>query len=84
MHLLAYWRWDSDVRDLDAGAGFCFNTSWPPCSCYRGRPRRYGLKGSNGQRRGRCAQACHAAGNARPAAGSPSRRESALLQSPTA
>jgi hypothetical protein len=26
MHLLAYWRWDNYVRDLDAGAGFHFNS----------------------------------------------------------
>jgi hypothetical protein len=29
MHLLAYWRWDNYVRDLDAGAGFCFNSRQP-------------------------------------------------------
>src|SRR4051794_36027812 len=26
MHLLAYWRWDNYVRDLDEGAGFNFNS----------------------------------------------------------
>ena len=26
MDLLAYWRWDNYVRDLDEGAGFHFNS----------------------------------------------------------
>jgi 5-methylcytosine-specific restriction endonuclease McrA len=29
MHLLAYWRWDNYVRDLDEGAGFNFNSKQP-------------------------------------------------------
>lgn len=27
MDLLAYWRWDNYVRDLDEGAGFNFNSN---------------------------------------------------------
>lgn len=29
MHLLAYWRWDNYLRDLDEGAGFNFNSKQP-------------------------------------------------------
>src|SRR5262249_40071060 len=29
MHLLAYWRRDNYVRDLDEGAGFNFNSGQP-------------------------------------------------------